>query len=119
MVTIDKAGLKRIESLKKKVGRVYPNVKLHKSANGYCKLIYEDANGSEINLLSEYFMPPTKNPLEAWEQAATTARVTQNFNRTHPYRVEVVDIDSKLNSIGKRRHKAKVNDETRVSKSKK
>ena len=48
-------------------------------------------------------MPGTNCVETAWEYAAIACKTAQNFNRTHPMKMDLSDIESKINRINKRR----------------
>ena len=64
----------------------------------------------EVNnqiLAEEYFIPPANTVESAWEYAAIACRTTQHFNRTHPDRMDLSTLESKLIRIHKRKNHAK------------
>jgi len=52
-------------------------------------------------------MPATVCEETAWEYAAIACRTAQNFNRTHPMKMDLGDIESKLNRINNRKRRGK------------
>ena len=52
-------------------------------------------------------MPATSCEDQAWEFAAIACRTTQNFNRTHPDKMDLGDIEGKINRINRRKNKGK------------
>jgi len=92
-----------VDKNKKKVLKAYPNAHIDYDTNGL-KIM----NGDTF-LAEDYFMPDTKDESKAWEYAAVACRVTQNFNRTHPMRMDLTAIESKLNRINSRRRRARKN----------
>jgi hypothetical protein len=88
----------------KRVLKQYPNAKL---------LILEDGSyvieNNDTVLAEEYFMPSAYDTDTAWKYAALACKTTQNFNRTHPERMSLLDIESKLSRIQKRKKNAKKN----------
>ncbi len=68
----------------RKVLKRFPNAKLSYDDNGY-KVI--SINGYEP--AKDYFMPDTMDTDKAWEYASMACRTTQQFNRTHPLKVEI------------------------------
>jgi hypothetical protein len=69
---------------KRKVLKRFPNAMLSYDDNGY-KVI--SINGYEP--AKDYFMPDTMDTDKAWEYASMACRTTQQFNRTHPLKVEI------------------------------
>lgn len=88
---------KEIEKERKKVIKKLPNAKLASDEYG---LYYISNDGEDIG--EEYFLPHSPDILQAWKNALLTIRTTQQFNRTHPLRVEMDDFD-KLNRVDRRR----------------
>ena len=62
----------------------YPDAKLSWNDDG---MRIVTCNG--ISLTEQYFLPDTTDDDQAWKYAALATRVTQNFNRTHPLKVEI------------------------------
>jgi hypothetical protein len=62
-------------------------------------------NGDTM-LSEEYLMPVTDDPEKAWEYAAIACRTTQNFNRTHPLRVDNRDIEARVQRILNRKKRS-------------
>lgn len=58
-------------------------------------------------IVAEYFFPETDNDETAWQYAAQALRVTQNFNRTHPDRMDLQDFETKSIRITERTTKSK------------
>jgi len=81
----------------KKVLKQYPNAYLEQSTNGVRVM-----DGDKF-LAEEFYMPSTNSDDVAWEHAAMSCRLTQNFNRAHPARMELSDVESKLHRIHKRK----------------
>jgi len=84
----------------KKVLKLYPNAKLEYSVNGNCTIIN---NG--IDMLQEFLLPETTIPDEAWRLAALTIRTKQNFDRTHPARMDLSTLEDKMSKITRRKMK--------------
>jgi hypothetical protein len=68
----------------RKVLKRFPDAKLSYDDNGY-KVI--SINGYEP--AKDYFMPDTMDTDKAWEYASVACRTTQQFNRTHPLKIEI------------------------------
>jgi len=86
-----------MSKFKKKVLKRYPNAYVEHSGHG-ARIVANDEF-----IAREYYMPETRCEETAWEYAAIACRVTQNFNRTHPMRMDLSDIESKLNRINNRK----------------
>ncbi len=95
---------KRLEKAKKAVLKKIPNALLKIDFYGYCYILDGD-----IDLSEEYLLPETKSPTEAWELALLSIRTTQNFNRTHPMKVDIELSEKKLGRIRKRKARQKKN----------
>ena len=63
-------------------------------------------NGN-VFLAEEYFMPRTSDDATAWEYAAMSCKLTQNFNRSHPMRMDLSSVESKLDRINKRKRRGR------------
>ena len=50
-------------------------------------------------------MPDTGCEDQAWEYAAIACRTAQNFNRTHPMKMDLATIETKLNRINNRKRR--------------
>ena len=86
---------------KKKVLKQYPNARPVHGANGV------QIMDGDIFIAEEYYMPATSCEDQAWEFAAIACRTTQNFNRTHPDKMDLGDIEGKINRINRRKNKGK------------
>lgn len=82
----------------KKVRKVYPNAKLGYDDNGYRVIKVND-----LILSEEYFLPDTYDDNKAWEYAAVACTVSQNFNRTHPLRMDLSSLEEKIQRIENRK----------------
>jgi hypothetical protein len=87
------------ERNKKKVLSQYPNAFAEYGEDGV-KIMSGDTY-----IAKEFFMPYTNCEHTAWEYAAMTCKLTQNFNRTHPMRMDLTAIESKLDRINKRKRR--------------
>ena len=87
--------------IKKRVLRDYPNAYAEHGQEGI-RIMSDD-----IFIAEEYFMPNTNDEDKAWEYAALACKTTQNFNRTHPSRMDLGAIESKLNRINKRKRRGR------------
>ena len=87
--------------LKKKVLRQYPNAKPVHSMDGV------QIHSGDIFIAKEYYMPSTRCIDTAWEYAAIACKTTQNFNRTHPSRMDLKSIESKLDRINRRKRRGR------------
>jgi len=89
------------ERIKKRVLRDYPNAYVDYDDTGY-KIMSGDTFIAE-----DYYLPDTHNLDKAWEYAALACKTTQNFNRSHPMRMDLSNVESKLNRINKRKRRGR------------
>ena len=89
--------------LKKKVLGQYPNAKPVQSTDGI------QIHSGDIFIAKEYYMPSTRCIDTAWEYAAIACKTTQNFNRTHPMKMGLGDIEEKINRINRRKRRGRKN----------
>ncbi len=85
----------------KKVLKQYPNAYAEQSLDGV-RIISND-----VFLAAEFYMPCTSDEEVAWEHAAMSCRLAQNFNRAHPARMDLTDVEGKLNRIHKRKRRGR------------
>ena len=83
--------------LKKKVMDNYPDAKVEYTSAGV------QIMSGDIYIAEEFYLPATMDVEKAWEYAALACKTRQQFNRTHPMRMDLSDIESKINRINKRR----------------
>ena len=89
------------ERIKKRVLRDYPNAYVDHDGDGY-KIM-----AGEKFIAEDYFLPETHDLDKAWEYAALACKTTQNFNRSHPERMDLSNVESKLNRINKRKKRGR------------
>ena len=85
----------------KKVLKRYPNARPIHGSDGV------QIMSGDIFIAKDFYMPVTLSEDKAWEYAAIACRTKQNFDRTHPSRMDLHDIESKINRINRRKHKGK------------
>tara|TARA_Y100001963_G_C6553276_1_gene340820 strand:+ start:318 stop:617 length:300 start_codon:yes stop_codon:yes gene_type:complete len=61
----------------------------------------------DIFIAKDFYMPVTSCEDKAWEYAAIACRTKQNFDRTHPCRMDLNDIESKINRINNRKRRGR------------
>jgi hypothetical protein len=96
---------KLVNKYKRKVHTQYPGAYLVGIGSGYYTIAQEQDDMSLKDILEEFCFPAQKDPIKAWELAQTTARVSQNINRTHPLRIEGMDMADKIARVEARRLK--------------
>ena len=87
--------------LKKTVLKNYPNAKAEYTGTGI-QIMSDD-----ICIAEEFYLPATMDVEIAWEHAALACKTMQQFNRTHPLRMDLSDIENKLNRINNRKRRGK------------
>jgi hypothetical protein len=95
--------------IQQKVLKKIPNAKLYSTTNGYF-IGYESDEGI-VNLLADQLLPNQESKEKAWECALLSVKTSQNFNRTHPLRVDMYSELDKQERIEKRKNKGKINKE--------
>jgi len=90
-----------MNKFQKKVLKQFPNAYMESSVNGL-RIINNDRY-----LAKEFYMPDTTDEDQAWEYAALACKLTQNFNRAHPSRMDLGDIENKLARINRRKRNGK------------
>ena len=56
-------------------------------------------SGKFSSIAKDYYLPDTHDVDKAWEYAALACKTTQNFNRSHPDRMDLSNVESKLSRI--------------------
>ncbi len=88
-----------MSKFKKRVLKQFPNAYVESSADGL-RIINNDQY-----LAEEFYMPVTHCEDTAWEYATLACKLTQNFNRAHPSRMDLGDVENKLARINRRKRK--------------
>jgi hypothetical protein len=104
---------KLIAKCKQSVKKQYPNAHLHLMSNGYYTIVEEQDDLTIKDILADHCLMYSKNPTEVWQLAQLASKVTQNINRTHPLRIEGVDLEAKLARIEQRRLNGVISKENR------
>jgi hypothetical protein len=89
---------KLIEKYRKKVHTQFPKAFLATKQGKYT-IVQEQDDFSLKDVLAELCITPQPTPVLAWQMAQVSAKTTQNFNRTHPLRLEGYDAEEKLARI--------------------
>jgi len=87
-----------MNKFQKKVLKQFPNAYVESSATGL-RIINNDQY-----LAKDFYMPDTICEDTAWEYAALACKMAQNFNRAHPSRMDLSDIENKLARINRRKN---------------
>ena len=93
-----------MNKFKKKVLSKLPKAYIERDVDGSIYVMHNDEP-----IVAEYFYPETVIEDTAWQYAAEALRITQNFNRTHPDRMNLADFESKSNRITNRTTRGKRN----------
>lgn len=116
MLKLNSQELKQIEKLKKKVHKQYPGAYLAELGSGYYTVLQEQDDLLPKDILMEWCVPPVNSPKAAWEAALTGAKVNQNLNRTHPLRIEGMNLEDKIARVEARRLRTETARELRKTK---
>jgi hypothetical protein len=95
--------------IQQKVLKKIPNAKIYSATNGY--FIGFESDEGIINLLADLLLPNQESKEKAWECALLAVKTSQNFNRTHPLRVDMYSELDKQDRIEKRKNKGKISKE--------
>jgi hypothetical protein len=98
MTKLIKADEKLIAKYKAKVHTQFPRAFLA-TKQGMYTIVQEQEDLSLKDVLAELCIAPQTTPLLAWTMAQVSAKTTQNFNRTHPLRLEGYDTEDKIARI--------------------
>ena len=85
----------------RKVLKQYPKARPISTSNGV------QIMSNDIFIAKDFYMPVTTCEDKAWEYAAIACRTKQNFDRTHPMRMDLSDIESKINRIHNRKRRGR------------
>ena len=85
----------------KKVLKLHPNAYVEYGIKGLRIM------AGEVFLAQEFYTPETDDEDVAWEHAAMSCRLTQNFNRAHPNRMSLTDVEGRLDRIHKRKRRGR------------
>lgn len=107
---------KLIETYKKKVHTQYPGAYLQAIGSYYTIVQEQQNNFAQLDILSEFCFMPQKDPVKAWELAQVSAKTNQNLNRTHPFRIEGMQLEDKIARMEARRMKS---EEDRIARKRK
>lgn len=100
--------LKKINQFQNKVLKRYPNARMEwdQLDDGSDRLVVKVGN---MILQDEFFLPNTTDDFFSWYYAALSVKTTQQFNRTHPMKLQMNfgDKEEKKKRINKRRKSGK------------
>ena len=96
---------KTIEKYKKRVQKQFPGAYLVSMLSGWYTIMQDQEDLTQKDVLSELCFTPQKDLIKAWELAQLTAKTTQNLNRTHPLRIEGMNMEDKIARVEARRLK--------------
>lgn len=95
MINLTKQDIKTIDKFKRRVHKQYPGAFHREIKKGYYTIMQEKEDLSIVDVLAESLMPPTTNVIQAWENAALSVKVNQNIMRTHPLKLDALDLSEK------------------------
>lgn len=116
MLRLSTQDLKQIEKLKKKVHKQYPGAYLSQVGPKHYTILQEQDDLIPKDILGEWCIAPLDHPVKAWEAATTGAKANQNLNRTHPLRIEGMNLEDKIARVEARRLRSESARESRKSK---
>lgn len=116
MIKLSVQEKKLIEKYKKKVHKQYPGAYLSALGKNHYTIMQEQDDLHPKDILAEWCLLPTENPVKAWELATTGAKSNQNLNRTHPLRIEGMNMEDKIARVEARRLKSDTIRESRKTK---
>ena len=90
-----------MEKDKKRVLKDYPNAIMGRKDDGS----YVILDQHHYPIAEEFYLPPALTKEEAWSHASLACKTTQNFNRTHPLRMDLKNIEAKMQRIEKRKQR--------------
>jgi hypothetical protein len=94
------------DKYKRHVDKFYPKSYVKQIARGRYTIESLNENYEPIDVLATQYFLPVNSIIEAWKLAADICRTTQNINRTHPIKVELLDTEGKYERIRARRLKS-------------
>jgi len=97
---------KLIEKYKKKVHTQYPGAYLQSVGSHYTIVQERQDSLGVLDVLSEFCFIPQKDPVKAWELAQVASKTNQNLNRTHPLRIEGMELEDKIARMEARKLKS-------------
>lgn len=102
MKNLTEIEVKQVEKFKKLVHKQYPGAFLRKVGSGYYTIALEQPDLTIKDILAEMLFMPVRDPIEAWKLASTIVKTTQNLNRTHPDRLEGMEMEDKISRMALR-----------------
>lgn len=94
-----------IAKYKPKVQKKFPGAFARKLFTGYT--ICQSKEDEDVDLFEEYFVQPVSSEAIAWKQLYSLLKITQNLNRTHPFRSEGELLEAKFSGAERRQDEIK------------
>ena len=94
----------QIEKYRKKVHSIFPKAFIQKVGRRFT-IVQEQSDLTMKDVLAEMLILPQTSEVKAWEMAQVSAKTTQNFNRTHPQRMDNASQDDKYSRIESRKQR--------------
>ena len=91
-----------MEKDRKRVLKDYPHAYMSRENDGSYIVL-----DGEYAVAEEFYLPPALSEAEAWGHAALACKTTQNFNRSPPSRMDLSNVENKLNRINKRKRRGR------------
>lgn len=108
MIKFTKKEKIKVDRFKKKVQEQYPGAYLAILPGGYYSVVIDNDDGIGYkDILSEFCIQPTTNPVKAWELAVLSSKSKQNFDRSHPLWIDSIADPKKLERILARQERIK------------
>lgn len=113
MLKLTAQDKKLIEKYRKKVLRHYPGAFLASVGSKSFTIMQEQDDLTARDILAEFCFAPTNDPIHAWKLAQLVCKTNQNINRTHPLRIEGMNMAEKIARVEARRLKTEIGRESR------
>lgn len=97
----------KLSTIQKRVLKKYPHAYVKQIAKDKYTICMEQEDLSIYDILAEMYMPYASSPETAWSLASQSVRIEQNINRTHPLRIEGMNMEDKLHRMEIRKMKNK------------
>ena len=98
-----------LSKFQKSVQSKYPNSYCEVDDNNNAFVIVPEL-GDDYKPADEYLFPLTESIETAWKYAADSLKITQHFNRTHPERMQLEDLEAKMTRMKKKQQKIQKNE---------
>ena len=93
---------KELLSAQKATLKIYPGAIAARDEFGKWYIYHK-----EQDIFEEFFFPHTDTEFDAWKCGSLTAKTMQNFNRTHPNKLDLEVSEAKTSRIRRRKEESK------------